>query len=297
MLIAAMYVTSTKEFRLDRFLELADYIKSEVGLFSHLKTAQRFTTAATLDTTTGDPIADFHRLTAYYEKLINIGFGRNTFSYIAAGTLLKVDSNRIDGYIQKSSDVYKGMRSHHFFLTNSSDYPLASILALNEHDSEKIVNNVEEYYNALRKQGFSSGNDLQFMSHILALDSIHHPIIKAERCLTVKNYLNNAGIKMKKVYYPYIGMLSYLETMDGDSSTILEIYENLNHDKRFKWNKEINFMLAVLFLMNQKTQLGDAAKTGLNTTIEVLIQAQQAAMTASMAATAAATNTSSSGDS
>jgi hypothetical protein len=296
MLIAAMYVTSAKEFRLDSFLELADYIKSEVGMFSYLKSAQRFTTAATLDTTTDDSRAGFHRLTDTYEKLINNGFGRNPFSYIAAGALLKVNTNRLEEYIKKSSDVYKGMRNHHFFLTNSSDYPLAAILALNENNPEKIVSNVEEYYQALKEQGFSSGNDLQFMSHILALDANHQPNKKAERCLTVKNQLNHADIKIKKVYYPYIGMLSYLDTIGGEINTLLAIYENLNDDKRFKWNKEINFMLAVLFLMNQKTELGDAAKTGLNTTIEVLIQAQQAAMTASVTAASAA-SASSGGDS
>jgi hypothetical protein len=46
MLIAAMYVTNSKDFQLKRFLELADDIKDNVGMFSHLKSALRFTTAA-----------------------------------------------------------------------------------------------------------------------------------------------------------------------------------------------------------------------------------------------------------
>jgi len=34
MMIAAMYVTNSKEFRLKKYLEIADYIKDNVGAFS-----------------------------------------------------------------------------------------------------------------------------------------------------------------------------------------------------------------------------------------------------------------------
>lgn len=38
-----------------------------------------------------------------------------------------------------------------------------------------------------------------------------------------------------------------------------EINETLNQDKMFKWNKDINFMMSVLFLMSHLTILGNAA--------------------------------------
>ncbi|PLR79815.1 hypothetical protein CVD25_17115 [Bacillus canaveralius] len=114
--------------------------------------------------------------------------------------------------------------------------------------------------------------------------------------MEIRNQLEKADFKSKRVYYPYIGMLSYLENIQSEMENLNEIYENLNNDKLFRWNKDVNFMLSVLFLMNQKTLVGDAARTGLNTTIEILIQAQQAAMTASITAATAAAS-SSSGDS
>jgi hypothetical protein len=52
------------------------------------------------------------------------------------------------------------------------------------------------------------------------------------------------------------------------------------------------FMMYVVFLMSQFTRLGDAAKTTLNTPIEILIQAQQAAMTVRITAAALASSSS-----
>ncbi|RSK47434.1 DUF4003 family protein [Bacillus canaveralius] len=296
MLIAAMYVTNSKDFHLKRFLELADYIKNEVGMFSHLKSAHRFTTAAALDSTTADSKESCHHFINIYEKLIENGYSRVVYSYIAAGTLLKVEPSRIEEYVQKTIDVYNGMKDHHPFLTNSGDYPLAAILAQSEKNKDEIIVNVEDHYKALNEKGFSIGNDLQFLSHILALNTDQKPIESAERCLVIKNQLEEANFKSKRVYYPYIGMLSYLEKIESEIESLYEMYENLNNDKLFRWNKDVNFMLSVLFLMSQKTLLADAARTGLNTTIEILIQAQQAAMTASITAATAAAS-SSSGDS
>ncbi|MFE8699827.1 DUF4003 family protein [Cytobacillus sp. FJAT-54145] len=288
MMVAAMYVTSKTEFNLERFLKVADYIKDEVGFFSTLKSAQRFTTAATLETTTTVPTDSFQHYLSIYEELIDNGFSRTPFSYIAAGTLLKVNPNRMDEVAQKVSDIYKGMKDKHFFLTNSGDYPLAALLAQREESTEMVMKNVEENYQALNDVGFAKGNDLQFLSHILAIDTTHEPVVKAKQCLTVLEQLERANFKTKRSYYPYIGMLSFIEDMNGKMDELTVIFNELN--QLHKWNKDINFMMSVLFLMDDISTLGDAAKTGLNITIEALLQAQQAAMTSSIVAASVATS-------
>lgn len=292
MLIASMYVINSKEFQLTRFSEIADFIKKEVGLFSHLNSAVRYTTAATLETTTENPKESFHHLIKIYNKLIEDGYSRTVYSYIAAGTLLKVKPNQIEEYVQNTVDVYKGMKEHHPFLTNSGDYPLASILASTGKDKDDIISNVEKHYHLLRENTFSSGNDLQVLSHILALNEEQKPEESAEKCLVIKHLLEKNDIKSKRIYYPYIGMLTYLNEVETEINQLQEIFEDLNHEKLFRWNKDINFMLSVLFLMNEKTLLTEAGTASLNATIETLIQAQQAAMTASITAATIAANSS-----
>jgi hypothetical protein len=296
MLVAAMYVTNAKEFQLNRFIDLADHIKNEVGLFSQLRSAHRYTVAATLETTTDHPKENFAHFLDIYQKLIKNGYSRAIYSYIAAGTLLKVESHRVEEYVQKTVDLYRGMKEHHPFLTNSGDYPLASILAASsDKNKEEIILHVEEHYQALKKIGFTIGNDLQFLSHILALNEDQKTDESAQKCLEVKTLLEKEKFKSKKIYYPYIGMLSYLEQVESEIPHLYAIYDKLNNDRLFKWNKDVNFMLSVLFLMADKALLTDAATTGLNTTIEVLLQAQQAAMTASITAAVAANNSNNGG--
>ncbi|WP_163100059.1 DUF4003 family protein [Peribacillus alkalitolerans] len=296
MLISAMYVTTSKEFNLKRFVEVADYVKDEVGMFSYLKSAQRFTTAAALDTSTEEIHTSFNYLLKIYEALIEKGFSRTPFSYIAASTLLKVDDNRMDDYIQKTIDIYKGMKDHHFFLTNSGDYPLAAILSMREKSADELVNNVEDYYRILNQKGLYKGNDLQFLSHVLALNEEQMADKKAEQFFTLKTLLERAKIKTKMMYYPYIGMLTFLEKPESEIDELVTIYTELNNDRLFKWNKDVNFMLSVMLFMSHKTTIGDATRAGLNVTIETLIQAQQAAMTASITAATAADSSSSGSD-
>lgn len=71
---------------------------------------------------------------------------------------------------------------------------------------------------------------------------------------------------------------------------VLSLLQNLNTDKQFKWKKDINFMTAVVLIIKEKIDLGDIAITGLNTSIEAIIQAQQAAMVASISANTASTS-------
>ncbi|NRD77894.1 DUF4003 domain-containing protein [Bacillus sp. BRMEA1] len=294
MLIAAMYATNSKDFSLKAYLDIADYIKENAGFFSSLKSAQRFTTAATLDTSTSDAKEGFHRFMMIYEKLIEKGFGRSVYTYISAGSLINVSSEQINYMVQRTFDIYRQMRKNHFFLTGSDDYPLAAILAQQESDPEQIIIRVEEHYKALQQKGFSIGNNLQFLSHILALDRFNNPEEKAEKCLQIRNLLKEAKLKANSSYYPYIGMLSFLKDIERNIESLRVINDDLNADKNFKWNKDVNFMISVVLLMNPLNSMNEAAKTGLNTSIEALIQAQQAAMTASMAAAAASNSSSTS---
>lgn len=63
----------------------------------------------------------------------------------------------------------KKMEKNHWWLTSSDDYVLAAVLATTDLDIEETSNKIEECYNALKDNSFTGGNDLQTLSHILAL--------------------------------------------------------------------------------------------------------------------------------
>jgi len=287
MLVAAMYIVHHKEFNLTRYQTLTNDIKNKVGVFSYLKSLQRFTTAATLDITCQDPNQGFEKLMKIYEGLIESGFSRTPYAYIAAGTLLKVEDTMIHKFAKKSHDIYRGMKEHHYFLTGSADYPLATLLAQGNGDVAESIDRTEVYYELLKKKGFYKGHSLQFLSHILTLVNNPHPDDLVKKCLEVLEILKKKGIRVKRSYYPFVGILALLDQPDEQINLVLSLLQNLYVDKQFKWKKDINFMITVVLIIREKIDLGDIAIAGLNTSIEAIIQAQQAAMVASISANTA----------
>jgi hypothetical protein len=257
-------VAKSREFDLIRYIELADFIKGKVNMFSYLKSTQRFTTAAMLETTTHNPQHSFDVLLTIYEKLVEKGFTRSTYSYITASILLNT-GEKTEHYIDKTIQLYKRMKDQHYFLTGSSDYPLAALLAHSDFEVDQSALLMKENYSQLLQNKFRKGNDLQFLSHILSLDPSRDPKDAAAKCLVIKNELYQNGMKTKSLHYPYIGMLSFLGNFQDEIMKLQAVNLQLNNDKLFKWQKDMNFMMSVLFLMNDKTEMNDVITAGLST--------------------------------
>lgn len=290
MMLASMYVINDQPFNLKRFLDLSNYIKDEVGMFSTLKSSQRFTTAAMLDVRFDPPQKKFHEFIDLYEKLVDHGFDRGSFTYIASLVMLTnhPDSSDHQGSIERSLAIHKGMKKEHIFLTTNNDYPLAVLLAELDGEIGDLMELIEGFYDKLDANGFHKGNDLQFLSHILALDKETDKEALVERCLHLFNTFKQAGNKPKAMHYPEIGMLALLEEGTKEVEAIQQIVDQLNAEKLFKWHKDMNFIMAVNFIMSDKITDSNLIETGIYTTMEAIIQAQQAAMLAAVAGASAA---------
>ncbi|WP_456272299.1 DUF4003 family protein [Bacillus sp. AK031] len=290
MMAASLYVTSRREFSMNRFQDLSDFIKSEVGMFSTLKGQTRFTIAAMLDTRFENPKDHFTGFLDTYEKVIAEGFSRGIFSYIAAMVLHSHEGNKQE-LAALSKTVYKKMREEHFFLTGQSDYPLAVLLAQRNQNIDELIAYVEGFYNKLDQAGLRKGNDLQSMSHILSLQEVANQDELISRCTGLYDTLKSHGIRPKAMFYPQIALLSFMSDSKAQLPEVKEIQETLNKEKLFKWHKDINFMMAVTFFISDKIEHSSVLETSLYTTIEALIQAQQAASIAAISSAAVAANT------
>ncbi|WP_158735562.1 DUF4003 family protein [Alteribacillus sp. YIM 98480] len=183
------------------------------------------------------------------------------------------------------------MKNEHPFLTGTSDYPLAVLLALEERPG--MIELMETYYDQLSKSGFTKGNDLQFLSHILTLSSKENHQTLVQRAVDVLQAFKQKGIKPKTMYYPVIGMLALLSPELFEMKAIRELYEEMNGVKHFKWQKDMNVIMAVSFHINEKMGPSSLSETSLYTALESILQAQQAVMIAAMTASFAAASSSS----
>ncbi len=296
MLVASMYIVNGKPFNMEHFIALSDAIKKKAGMFSALNSYQRFTAAAMLDVRFEEPEEKIDVLLSLYRQLTDGGFSRGTFTYLAALVMLGSDREE-KAYQEKTEralELYKGMRSRHFFLTSSSDYPLAVLLAERDEQVDDLMDHIEFFYRTLNEQGFRKGNDLQFLSHILSIDQQADAMELIERSKRVFDTLKEAGIRPRASYYPAIGLLSLLEDRTNVILTISELAGQLNDSKLFKWHKDMNFIMSVNLLLSEKLADKNVLETGIYTTIEAIIQAQQAAVIAAVAGSAAASSNGSS---
>lgn len=294
MMIAAMYAGSDKPFHLGRFLEISSYIKEQVGMLSYLKSYHRFVVAATLDIHFTHYKEAFQKFLDLYERLVAGGFSRSIFTYLAAAALLPENNGHHDTRIQRSLQVYKRMKEDHFFLTSTNDYPLAVLLAGQPEKVETLMDRVERLYQKLAAAGMRKGNDLQFLSHILSLKKDISEDILVARYINIWNLLKQEKVKVKQMHYPAIGLLALLEDGEKEIHSVLAFIEKLQGDKLFRWHTDVNILIAIQLFVSQKGTESQTANTGLQTMIEVLIQAQQAAMIATITASSAAASASSS---
>lgn len=226
-----------------------------------------------------------------YEVLVKSGFKRGMFTYIAAGVLFtsKIDPKDHVFFVEKAHHIYKAMQKEHMFLTSENDYPLALLLATQHEEVSSLIERMEGFYHQLQTVGFKKGNDLQFLTHILSLDSTADKNGLSDRCLEIFDKIHQLNKKPKPVNYPTIGMLALCDQKQFDLQNLIWVTERLNAEKDFKWQKDINFMLAAQLFISELTEDTSVPTTGLMTTLEIIMQAQQAAMIASMAAVTAAT--------
>lgn len=290
MIAASIYINSSKEFDLNRYIGICDTIKKQAKLFSPLNSYQRFTIAAVLDVRYSSPEEKFKVLTELYEEMIKAGLNRGMFTYIAALMVidLKADSPGTEELVNRIKAVYKGMRARHKFLTSNSDYPLAALLAAREETIEELMEETDFYYTSLSKQGFKKGNDLQYLSHVLSLASDRKREDLAKQCIQLLEKLKESGYKAKSMNYPALGLLSLTEDPPGEVPHVLEAMDSLNSEKLFKWYKDMNFMVAVSSIAGGQAGGLNIPETGILTASEIIIQMQQAAMIAAFAGTAAA---------
>lgn len=291
MLIASMYVVNKRDFDLQRFLQVSEYIKSNVNAFNTLRSQERFSIGAMLDIHC-DQVEDvFHSYLDLYDVLAKSGFKRGMFTYIAAGILFtsKIDPKEHILFVERAQHIYKAMQKEHMFLTSENDYPLALLLATRDEDVSSLIERMEGFYHQLQIIGFKKGNDLQFLTHILSLDPTADKNVLSDCCLEIFDKIHQLNKKPKPVNYPIIGMLALCDQKQFDLQHLITVTERLNAEKDFKWQKDINFMLAAQLFICELTKDPTVPTTGLMTTLEIIMQAQQAAMIASMAAVTAAT--------
>jgi hypothetical protein len=191
------------------------------------------------------------------------------------------------------------MKHNHFWLTSADDYVFASVLATTDLDLKQLDLEVEKCYTLLNQDGFHTGNDLQSLSHILAIGEESN-IDKCKNAM--KLYL---GLKSEKCKLQYDGLatLGVLTLINQDIDKIVnevkQVYDYIKEKEGYgSWSLDTS-MRTILAANLVSDFYVDGMKKGvlqvaLGNSINSIIIAQQQSMAAAIYAATAATATASS---
>ncbi len=290
--ITSYYVTSEREFDAESLSRVMDALKSKSSWLSPLRGNLLPMMAAFLDQPGADIEKEVNRLFAKQQVLKGLGFRNTIHSYLAA-LLLTNDTDLYESEARQAKKLYDAIKKQHFFLTSDDDYAYAVLLGKRGADPIEHAKSMRVYYDALRTEGFRSGNELQWLSQVMTYIQINYDPNLVVRAMEVLAHFKR-NTKVRPVHYPMIGFLTVFGVDDSELQNVVELTQSLEESKPFKWNREMALSIAIGYIMHKLTESAEEASVSLATSVELIIQAQQAVMAATIAAMVASTSSNSS---
>ena len=162
-------------------------------------------------------------------------------------------------HASRAKKLYDKMSRQHPILTQKKDLPLAVLVtASDEHSIELCAQTMNAYFNALRMLGFKAGGSLQTLSQMLTLYDTFFQQEVSEYVTQLKIELENRGIHIKRLHYPFLGIitLAAADLQIVDEVAVLE--EELRNTKALKGVKEFALVIAIQKLVREHADLQQA---------------------------------------
>ena len=268
----------------------AKVLADEAGGFSPLGSAMRHAIAAILIRRGIDPAATVQRTKETLAFFKEFKLSRSGARPLLAALILVLDA---DGgapshdTIARVKAIIDRWNEDHWFLTGADDYPMAAMHATRDVSVEQIGMEVEEIYQLLRAAGFSSGEQLQLASHLLAF-SDQGPREAAQRFERTAEALKAAKQRVWQNHYDEVALLVLSGGHVDEVVPKVVAYRDRLRAVKPKPVADIAFSLAAgVVLAEEAKRLRDleatAAAANLHA-VQAIIEAQQAAMVACIAA-------------
>lgn len=290
--ITSYYVTSEREFDAASLSRAMDAIKERSSWFSPLRGNLLPMIAAFLDKPNVEIDKEVERLFDKQRILRAVNFRNTIHSYLAA-LLMTNDAEHYEDEARQAKALYVEMKKRHYFLTSDDDYAYAVLLGNRGFNPSEHAKSMRMYYDALRKEGFRGGSELQWMSQVMTYIKVEFdPNFVSEAAGILDQFKRQT--KVRPLHYPMIGFLTVFGIKSTEITRIIDLTLTLETSKIMKWKREMALSIAIGYVMHELTEKGEAANISLATSVKLIIQAQQAVMAATIAATAASTSTNSS---
>lgn len=290
--IASTFVASGKTFDAAKYKNVLQEMKKQSSWMSPLRTTVGYSIAANL-MEQDDAEKAVKNILTNVSILKEEKFRSGNFSYIGAQFLTE-DENDKKAHAQAARALFDAIRKHHPFLTSYEDIPYAILLSSPSDDVELRAETMNRYYKELRTYNFNAGNELQWLSQVLTFLSPQFDGQLVPDVVTLRDTLKKQSVKVKAMHYPLLGFLAILNLNKAQLQGIIDLYHELKAMKLLKWHHEFVLFMAVQIAIYDMAKVQKSLSMTIMSSIELLIQAQQAAMIAAVSAAAIASSSSSS---
>lgn len=295
---AMVHATKGRRVQAEVLGQIKKFIKSETGWTSYFRGSNEFIFSNLL-CFEEDYKSFFHDMAAAYDMLLEEGFKRNTYLPLAAYTIVKeAPKDQWPYKMRRMMEFYRKMKENHFWLTSSDDYVFAAVLSTTDLEVEATTENIERCYKYLNEEGFYKGNDLQTLSHILAIGE-EETETKCRKAIKIYNKLKDQKCKLNYNGLATLGVLTLIATdEDAIASEVIQVYDYLYEKDGYGFWKLDKLMRTILASTLVSDFYVDEIKKGVlqvalgNSINTILIAQQQAAVAAACAASAAAASSS-----
>lgn len=274
--VTNIYVASGQSFNATTHKEAVETIQKKEGWTSPLRSHLLHVAAAFMVVKKEDVESSLKLVNQNQQALNDSGFWKTSYTYLAA-LLMKNPEEA-----EQARTLYEEMKKHHKFLTSNEDIPYAALLGSREGLLEKRAATMNMYYRDLHEQGFTMGNNLQWLSQIMTFESADYNPEMVGKILAIQQFFKDENIKIAYTQYPTVGFLAVTGVGGNVLSEIVSNIRELENHKIFRWYKDMAFSTAVQLTMADHIEDQDVANVTFSTSLETLMQAQQAAMMVSI---------------
>lgn len=279
-LSAFLFASAGKRADIDRYVECKKYFKKHVNVFSEMRGIAEVIVITKM-CLSHDYEEYLSGVTTVYKKLRSIHkLSASPYMVLTAINIYEGGGiERADENIEKLENVYKEMKSDHFWLTGGEDRPFIAMLVSRNIDFAAISTEISACYEASKKMSFSK-ETMHTTSQIMALSAKSVEIKVADLKEMMDSLKRHKLVGMKYQLMPTAAALGLIKgTPDEKGAEIKEIYNYLKKQKSFKWyiggmKRSLYSMLAYAIenLDEEQTTLNSVISTTLtNIIIEEII--------------------------
>lgn len=144
------------------------FMTDHVGAFSNFHSTARNVLISLLDLS-DDPASLLDRAMQLYTPLKQ---KLSTSSYLPVAAMLlaeHADPSSYEDLVIRTGNIFERMNDRHPFLISSEHYALCALMALSGQAEDDLIERTEQCYSILKDHFVLCGNDVQSMSHVMAL--------------------------------------------------------------------------------------------------------------------------------